>query len=206
MTVFCGPSGSGKSSLAMDTIYAEGQRRYVESLSSYARQFVGQMQKPELNESTGCRPRSRLNNRILGNTPRSTVGTVDGNPRLSAYPDGAAGDAALSRLRRADGHPDAGRNRRTSHAVSQRLTAVLDGAGPHRSRPEVRTVVGKSASRSDSFGSASTARRSRWTTRQRSTGGENTGWKPSWIALSSRPILDRELPKALKPRWRSAAA
>ena len=53
MTVFCGPSGSGKSSLAMDTIYAEGQRRYVESLSSYARQFVSQMQKPELEQYRG---------------------------------------------------------------------------------------------------------------------------------------------------------
>ena len=56
MTVFCGPSGSGKSSLAMDTIYAEGQRRYVESLSSYARQFVGQMQKPALERIDGLSP------------------------------------------------------------------------------------------------------------------------------------------------------
>ncbi|MDA1177400.1 MAG: excinuclease ABC subunit UvrA, partial [Planctomycetota bacterium] len=76
MTVFCGPSGSGKSSLAMDTIYAEGQRRYVESLSSYARQFVGQMQKPELESIDGLSPAIAIEQKNLGNSPRSTVGTV----------------------------------------------------------------------------------------------------------------------------------
>lgn len=76
MTVFCGPSGSGKSSLAMDTIYAEGQRRYVESLSSYARQFVGQMQKPHLDHIEGLSPAIAIEQKNLGHTPRSTVGTV----------------------------------------------------------------------------------------------------------------------------------
>lgn len=76
MTVFCGPSGSGKSSLAMDTIYAEGQRRYVESLSAYARQFVGQMQKPKLEHIDGLSPAIAIEQKNLGNTPRSTVGTV----------------------------------------------------------------------------------------------------------------------------------
>lgn len=76
MTVFCGPSGSGKSSLAMDTIYAEGQRRYVESLSSYARQFVGQMQKPALEHIEGLSPAIAIEQRSMGHTPRSTVGTV----------------------------------------------------------------------------------------------------------------------------------
>ncbi len=75
MTVFCGPSGSGKSSLAMDTIYAEGQRRYVESLSSYARQFVSQMQKPHLEHIEGLSPAIAIEQQNLGNTPRSTVGT-----------------------------------------------------------------------------------------------------------------------------------
>ena len=75
MTVFCGPSGSGKSSLAMDTIYAEGQRRYVESLSSYARQFVSQMQKPQLERIEGLSPAIAIEQQNLGNTPRSTVGT-----------------------------------------------------------------------------------------------------------------------------------
>ncbi|MEM8678329.1 MAG: excinuclease ABC subunit UvrA [Planctomycetota bacterium] len=76
MTVFCGPSGSGKSSLAMDTIYAEGQRRYVESLSAYARQFVSQMQKPELESIEGLSPAIAIEQQNLGSTPRSTVGTT----------------------------------------------------------------------------------------------------------------------------------
>lgn len=76
MTVFCGPSGSGKSSMAMDTIYAEGQRRYVESLSSYARQFIGQMQKPHAERIEGLSPAVALEQKNLGHSPRSTVGTV----------------------------------------------------------------------------------------------------------------------------------
>jgi len=76
LTVFCGPSGSGKSSLAMDTIYAEGQRRYVESLSAYARQFVGQMQKPKLEHIEGLSPAVAIEQKHSGHTPRSTVGTV----------------------------------------------------------------------------------------------------------------------------------
>ena len=76
MTVFCGPSGSGKSSLAMDTIYAEGQRRYVESLSSYARQFVNQLEKPKIDQIEGLSPAIAIEQKRLGSTPRSTVGTV----------------------------------------------------------------------------------------------------------------------------------
>lgn len=76
MSVFCGPSGSGKSSLAMDTIYAEGQRRYVESLSSYARQFVGQLPKPRIQRIEGLSPAIAIQQRALSSTPRSTVGTV----------------------------------------------------------------------------------------------------------------------------------
>ncbi|NOY40441.1 MAG: excinuclease ABC subunit UvrA [Planctomycetes bacterium] len=75
-TVFCGPSGSGKSSLAMDTIYAEGQRRYVESLSSYARQFIGQLQKPRVESIEGLSPAIAIEQRTTGHSPRSTVGTV----------------------------------------------------------------------------------------------------------------------------------
>ena len=76
LTVCCGPSGSGKSSLAMDTIYAEGQRRYVESLSSYARQFVGQLQKPQVESIEGLSPAIAIEQRTTGHSPRSTVGTV----------------------------------------------------------------------------------------------------------------------------------
>ncbi len=76
LSVFCGPSGSGKSSLAMDTIYAEGQRRYVESLSSYARQFVNQMQKPRVDHVDGLSPAIAIEQKNFGSTPRSTVGTI----------------------------------------------------------------------------------------------------------------------------------
>ena len=76
MNVFCGPSGSGKSSLAMDTLYAEGQRRYVESLSAYARQFLGQMPKPKVEHIHGLQPSVAIEQKTVGSTPRSTVGTV----------------------------------------------------------------------------------------------------------------------------------
>ena len=76
MTVCCGMSGSGKTSLAMDTIYAEGQRRYVESLSSYARQFVGQMQKPKYDQIDGLSPAVAIEQKHTSHSPRSTVGTV----------------------------------------------------------------------------------------------------------------------------------
>lgn len=76
LSVFCGPSGSGKSSLAMDTIYAEGQRRYVESLSSYARQFVGQMPKPKVERLEGLAPAISIEQKSVAHNPRSTVGTV----------------------------------------------------------------------------------------------------------------------------------
>ncbi len=76
LSVFSGPSGSGKSSLAMDTIYAEGQRRYVESLSSYARQFVGQMPKPQVHKIEGLAPSIAIEQKTVAHNPRSTVGTV----------------------------------------------------------------------------------------------------------------------------------
>ena len=76
MIVFTGLSGSGKSSLAFDTIYAEGQRRYVESLSSYARQFLGQMEKPEVEYIEGLSPAISIDQKTTQRNPRSTVGTV----------------------------------------------------------------------------------------------------------------------------------
>ncbi len=76
MTVCCGPSGSGKSSLALDTIYAEGQRRYIESLSAYARQFLGQMQKPKVDHVSGLSPAISIEQKTTSKSPRSTVGTV----------------------------------------------------------------------------------------------------------------------------------
>mgnify|MGYP004514363251 FL=1 len=76
LIVFTGLSGSGKSSLAFDTIYAEGQRRYVESLSSYARQFLGQMEKPDVDYIEGLSPAISIDQKTTSKNPRSTVGTV----------------------------------------------------------------------------------------------------------------------------------
>src|SRR5437867_3252353 len=74
--VITGLSGSGKSSLAFDTLYAEGQRRYVESLSAYARQFLGQMEKPDVDKIEGLSPAISIDQKGVSHNPRSTVGTV----------------------------------------------------------------------------------------------------------------------------------
>ena len=76
LVVFTGVSGSGKSSLAFDTLYAEGQRRYVESLSAYARQFLGQMEKPKVDYIEGLSPAISIEQKSASKNPRSTVGTV----------------------------------------------------------------------------------------------------------------------------------
>ena len=76
LVVLTGLSGSGKSSLAFDTIYAEGQRRYMESLSSYARQFLGQMEKPDVEKIEGLSPAISIDQKSTNRNPRSTVGTV----------------------------------------------------------------------------------------------------------------------------------
>lgn len=76
LVVVTGLSGSGKSSLAFDTIYAEGQRRYVESLSAYARQFLGQMDKPDVDSIEGLSPAISIDQKGAGHNPRSTVGTI----------------------------------------------------------------------------------------------------------------------------------
>src|SRR5690242_10114113 len=76
LIVMTGVSGSGKSSLAFDTLYAEGQRRYVESLSAYARQFLGQMEKPEVDSIEGLSPAIAIEQRSAGTNPRSTVATI----------------------------------------------------------------------------------------------------------------------------------
>jgi excinuclease ABC subunit A len=76
LVCFTGLSGSGKSSLAFDTIFAEGQRRYIESLSAYARQFLGQMQKPDVDEIEGLSPAISIDQKAHSRNPRSTVATV----------------------------------------------------------------------------------------------------------------------------------
>ena len=74
--IMTGVSGSGKTSLAFDTVYAEGQRRYVESLSAYARQFLGNSEKPDVDSIEGLSPSISIDQKTTSNNPRSTVGTV----------------------------------------------------------------------------------------------------------------------------------
>src|SRR6478672_2099532 len=76
LVVITGISGSGKSSLAFDTIYAEGQRRYMESFSAYARQFIGDMERPDVDKITGLSPVISIEQKTTNKNPRSTVGTV----------------------------------------------------------------------------------------------------------------------------------
>ena len=90
LTVVTGLSGSGKSSLAFDTIYAEGQRRYVETLSAYARQFLDQMERPDVDGIDGLSPSISIEQKTTSRSPRSTVGTIteiyDYLRLLFAYP------------------------------------------------------------------------------------------------------------------------
>src|SRR5689334_1041744 len=120
LVVITGLSGSGKSSLAFDTIYAEGQRRYVESLSAYARQFLGLMEKPDVDLIEGLSPAISIEQKSAGHNPRSTVGTIT---EIYDY---------LRLLYARVGHPrsPASGKRLKSQTVQEIVDAVL--ALPHR--------------------------------------------------------------------------
>ena len=144
LVVITGLSGSGKSSLAFDTIYAEGQRRYVESLSAYARQFLGQMDKPDVDSIEGLSPAISIDQKTTSRNPRSTVGTVTeiydylrllwarvGHPHC--YNCGRPIDGPVGRADRRPGD-------------DARRRARVHGAGAGRPRPQGR--VRQAASRS----------------------------------------------------------
>ena len=115
--MFTGLSGSGKSSLAFDTIYAEGQRRYVESLSSYARQFLGQMDKPDVDIIEGLSPAISIDQKSASRNPRSTVATIteiyDYLRPLRTHRGGRP------RGRRATAAEDAAADRRSPHGAPE---------------------------------------------------------------------------------------
>jgi excinuclease ABC subunit A len=136
MSVFCGPSGSGKSSLAMDTLYAEGQRRYVESLSAYARQFLGQMPKPRVEHVSGLSPAIAIEQKTVGSTPRSTVGTV-----TEIYDYLRALFARLGQMF----CPECGSpvTRQTTDEIVERVLSAPDGARLYIAAP-VEVPVGQS--------------------------------------------------------------
>ena len=118
MVVFTGLSGSGKSSLAFDTLFAEGQRRYVESLSAYARQFLGQMDKPDVDFIEGLSPAVSIDQKTTNRNPRSTVGTITeiyDYLRLSS-----PAPASLTALNAASPSPPRPRSRSSTHCSATR--------------------------------------------------------------------------------------
>ena len=136
LVVITGVSGSGKSSLAFDTIYAEGQRRYVESLSAYARQFLGRMDKPEVDYIEGLSPAISIDQKGVSRNPRSTVGTVT---EVYDY---------LRLLFARVGHPHCHSCGRPveSQTVQQMVDAIVDLPRPHPhpdSRPDGAASQGR---------------------------------------------------------------
>ena len=120
LVVFTGLSGSGKSSLAFDTIFAEGQRRYVESLSAYARQFLGQVDRPDVDFIEGLSPAVSIDQKSTNRNPRSTVGTITEIYDYMRLLWARIGDAALPGVRRADPAPDRAADRRPAHGARDR--------------------------------------------------------------------------------------
>ena len=99
LVVITGVSGSGKSSLAFDTVYAEGQRRYMETFSAYARQFIGEMERPEVEHINGLSPVISIEQKTTGRNPRSTVGTItEVYDFCLLYTSPSPRDATLSRM------------------------------------------------------------------------------------------------------------
>ncbi len=129
LVVFTGPSGSGKSSLAFDTLYAEGQRRYVESLSAYARQFLGQMEKPKVDHIRGLSPTISIEQKAASNNPRSTVGTITEIHDYLRVLWARDRPAALPPLRPARGAPLGGRDRRAAARAACRRTRSCSSRG-----------------------------------------------------------------------------
>ena len=130
-----GVSGSGKSSLAFDTLYAEGQRRYVESLSSYARQFLGQMPKPAVDRIDGLSPSISIQQKTGGRNPRSTVGTITEINDYLRVLFARVGQGHCPDLRPRGGGPDA----RADRGADPRGGAgrgVVPGAGAGGARAE----------------------------------------------------------------------
>src|SRR5438045_4845819 len=136
MIVFTGLSGSGKSSLAFDTIFAEGQRRYVESLSSYARQFLGQMDKPDVDFIEGLSPAVSIDQKSTARNQRSTVGTIT---EVYDY-------LRLLYARVGEPHcPNCGRpiSRQTPQQIVDRVLAMADGTRFQVLAPVVRARKGE---------------------------------------------------------------
>ena len=166
LVVFTGVSGSGKSSLAFDTLYAEGQRRYVESLSSYARQFLGQMEKPKYDTLRGLSPTISIEQKAASNNPRSTVGTITEVHDYLRVLYASHRRAALPQLR-----PQGRASRRAQQIVDEILEMPAGSQHPGaraRSCRTARASTGTLLGDAQKRGFARVARRRRWSTRSRS--------------------------------------
>ncbi len=202
LIVFTGLSGSGKSSLAFDTIYAEGQRRYVESLSSYARQFLGQMDKPDVDFIEGLSPAISIDQKSASRNPRSTVGTIT---EILNY---------LGLLFTNIGVPHcpthgAAITRQTPQQIVDRILELPEGTrfqvlAPVVRRPQgqLRDAAGRPGQAGATPGPASTARSSSWATRSTWPATRTTPSRSSSTGWSARTASTTGSPS----RWRRRCA
>ena len=185
LIVFTGLSGSGKSSLAFDTIYAEGQRRYVESLSAYARQFLGQMDKPDVDFIEGLSPAISIDQKSASRNPRSTVGTITEVYDYLRLLYARIGHPALPRLRTAGGAPDPAADRRPGPRAARRHP--LPGAS-RRWCGDARVSTARCSTTWPSRvspASGSTGCRSSWPTAPRSTSPATRCTRSRWSSTAS---------------------
>ena len=140
LTVITGLSGSGKSSLAFDTIYAEGQRRYVESLSAYARQFLDQMERPDVDSVDGLSPAISIEQKTVSRSPRSTVGTVTEVYDYLRLLFSSIGQPHCQICGGFDHAPERRADRAERARASRRR--ACDGARAHRARAQGRVQEG----------------------------------------------------------------
>ena len=205
LVVFTGLSGSGKSSLAFDTIYAEGQRRYVESLSAYARQFLGQMDKPDVDFIEGLSPAISIDQKTASRNPRSTVGTITEIHDYLRLLFARIGRAALPELRQAGDAPDAPADRRPGAARGPTATRFLVLATVVEGRKgEYSTLLndlagqGFSRVRVDGDGHRARRPRGRSTSRATSSTRSTSSSTGSTVRASNRQRLTESVETALK--------
>ena len=207
LVVITGVSGSGKSSLAFDTIFAEGQRRYVESLSAYARQFLEQMEKPDVDSIEGLSPAISIEQRTTSRNPRSTVGTVTEIYDYLRLLYASVGQPALSRSAAGRSRP---RRSRRWWTGPLRLPAGsrFVGAGAVR-RPARRASTRSRWPRWSRRGSCAPAWTARWSTstiRRSSTSRRSTRSRSSWTGSSRRRPTTRSTASVWPTRSRRRRA
>ena len=206
LIVLTGLSGSGKSSLAFDTLYAEGQRRYVESLSAYARQFLSMMDKPDVDSIEGLSPAIAIEQKATSHNPRSTVGTVT---EIYDYLRLLYARAGIPRC------PNHGIDL-AAQTVSQMVDQVLrlpEGTAAVLLAPVVERAQGRARRRCSrswparaSCARASTAASTSWTRCRSSTRRGSTPSRRWWTACASAPISRSASPSRSRPRCACPAA